>query len=41
VAVSKPLRFHSSLIKPDVQISRIRLPDQGEFMPSPTGSLLW
>ncbi len=35
---SEPLRFHSPLIKPDVRISRIRLPDQGDFMRSPTGS---
>ena len=32
VAASEPLRFHSPLIKPDVRISRIRLPDQGDFM---------
>jgi hypothetical protein len=41
VVVSEPLRFHSPLIKPDVRISRIRLPDQGDFMLSPTGSWVW
>jgi len=34
---ARPFRFHSPLIKPDVQISRIRLSDQGRFMLSPTG----
>ena len=33
-----PFRFQIPLIKPDVQISRIQLWDQGPFMLSPTGS---
>src|SRR4029077_16692780 len=41
VATYAPLRFHSPLIKPDVRISRIRLPDQGDVMLSPTGSWVW
>ena len=41
MATYAPLRFHSPLIKPDVRISRIRLPDQGDVMLSPTGSWVW